>query len=128
MYDVELVSEILEQILIAARRIKRRFHPIHHSDDFLSSDEGLDRLDAISMMLIAIGESLKHLDRITGEALLPKYPEVDWKGAKGARDILSHHYFDINSEVVFAICRDHIPVLIATVEKIKREIASGPAP
>ena len=44
-------------------------------------------------MLIAIGESLKNLDKITGGSLLAKYPEVDWKGAKGARDIISHHYF-----------------------------------
>ena len=43
----------------------------------------MDRLDAICMMLIAIGESLKNLDKVTGGRLLSKYPEIDWKGAKG---------------------------------------------
>ncbi len=60
------------------------------------------------MMLIAIGESLKYLDRLTNGSLLTRYPGIDWKGAKGVRDILSHHYFDINAEVVFTICKEHI--------------------
>ncbi|MES9856898.1 MAG: HepT-like ribonuclease domain-containing protein [Sedimenticola sp.] len=51
------------------------------------------------MMLIAIGESLKSLDKITHGTLLKRYPEIDWKGAKGIRDILSHHYFDLDAEV-----------------------------
>ena len=71
------------------------------------------------MMLIAIGENLKNLDKITGGMLLPEYPEVDWKGAKGMRDIISHHYFDLNAEVVFSICKDRIPGLIKTITKIK---------
>ncbi len=39
------------------------------------------------MMLIAIGESLKKLDKITDGELLKKYPDIDWAGAKGMRDI-----------------------------------------
>jgi len=118
MYDVELVSEVLRQILEAGKRIERRFSPVRHSDDFLATDDGLDRLDAICMMLIAIGESLKNLDKLTNCELLAKYPGVDWKGAKGARDIISHHYFDLNAEAVFGICRNDIPSLTATVEKM----------
>ena len=118
MSDVALVREILCQIFEAVRRIERRFTTIQSPDDFLAGDEGLDKLDAICMMLIAIGESLKNLDKITGGTLLMKYPEVDWKGAKGARDIISHHYFDLNAEAVFGICRDDIPGLASTVEKM----------
>jgi uncharacterized protein with HEPN domain len=105
MFDAALVREILCQILEAAKRVERRFATIQSPDDFLVGNEGLDKLDAICMMLIAIGESLKNLDKITGGTLLSKYPEVDWKGAKGARDIISHHYFDLNAEAVFGICR-----------------------
>jgi uncharacterized protein with HEPN domain len=116
MYDVELVREILRQILEAGKRIERRFSLVRQPDDFLVTDEGLDRLDAICMMLITIGESLKNLDKVTNGELLVKYTGVDWKGAKGARDIISHHYFDLNAEAVFGICRNDIPALMATVE------------
>lgn len=92
------------------------FSTIRTPDDFLSNDEGQDKLDVICMMLIAIGESLKNLDKITSGTLLSKYPEVDWRGAKGAGDITSHHYFDLNAEAVFGICRDDIPGLLQAVK------------
>jgi uncharacterized protein with HEPN domain len=52
---------------------------------------------------------------------------VDWKGAKGVRDVISHHYVDLNAEVVFDICRTFIPQLIITIERIREETAPGPA-
>ena len=115
MFDKELAREILSQVLTAANRIERRSAGIGTPDDFLASDEGLDKLDAICMMLIAVGENLKNLDNITGGTLLTRHPEVDWKGAKGMRDIISHHYFDLNAEVVFTICRERIPSLIKVI-------------
>ena len=118
MYDTELVLEILDQIKSGANRIQRRFLKIGSADDFLSTEDGLDKLDAICMMLIAIGESLKNLDKITQSDLLVHYPEVDWKGAKGVRDIISHHYFDFDAEVIFTICRDRIPGLVDTVTRM----------
>jgi uncharacterized protein with HEPN domain len=93
----------------------------------LVTDEGLDRLDAICMMLIAIGESLKNLDKLTNGELLARYPGVDWKGAKGARDIISHHYFDLNAEAVFGICQSDIPTLAATVEQMIEDLSHGAA-
>jgi len=123
MYDVELVLEILSQIHEAGKRIERRFSPVRHPDDFLATDEGLDRLDAICMMLIAIGESLKNLDKLTNGELLARYPGVDWKGAKGARDIISHHYFDLDAEAVYGICRNDMPSLTAAIEKMIEDLS-----
>ncbi|MHB1461686.1 MAG: HepT-like ribonuclease domain-containing protein [Armatimonadota bacterium] len=125
MYDTELIVELLSQMLVAAKRIERRFGSIRTPDDFLKSDDGIDRLDAIAMMLIVLGESVKNLDKATDGTLLPQFPEVDWKGAKGVRDIMSHHYVDIDAEVIFDICQTFIPPLIATIEKMRQEIVNG---
>jgi len=122
MYDRELVKEVLSQILTALSRIERRSASITKPDDFLSTDEGIDKLDAICMMLIAMGESLKYIDKLTDNKLLASYPGVDWKGAKGVRDILSHHYFDLNADVVFNICKEKVPGIIEAVKKIIMEL------
>jgi uncharacterized protein with HEPN domain len=90
--------------------------------DFTNSPAGVDKMDAICMMLIVIGESLKNLDKITGANLLPRYGEVDWKKAKGMRDILTHHYSDINAEAVFNTCKEKIPILRETIKKIMDEL------
>jgi len=122
MYDLELVREILSQILEATGRIERRFASINSPDDFLVSDDGIDKLDGTCMMLIAIGESLKNLDKVTGGKLLILHPEVDWKGAKGIRDIISHHYFDLNADGVFSVCKERLPGLVNAVKALLEEV------
>jgi uncharacterized protein with HEPN domain len=62
-YDRELVSEVLTQIFEAIQKIKKRFGPIKSAEQFTNSDEGMEKLDAICMQLIAVGESLKNLDK-----------------------------------------------------------------
>ncbi len=121
MFNRELVHTILSEILEASDRIERRFLTIQSSEDFLKSDDGIDRLDAICMMLIAIGESLKYLDKITNGKLFEHYPGVDWKGAKGIRDIISHHYFDVDAEIIFSVCKERLPILTQTIRMIKGE-------
>jgi len=125
MSDRELVREILSQILDAVGRIERRFASIGSPDDFYSSEEGIDKLDGICMMLIAIGESLKNLDKVTDGSLFSRHPEVDWKGAKGIRDIISHHYFDIDAEVVFSVCKERLPGLTKAVKAMMKEIEAN---
>jgi uncharacterized protein with HEPN domain len=44
-------------------------------------------IDSICMMLIAICESFKRVDKLAGSEFLSGYPGVDWKGAEGMRDI-----------------------------------------
>jgi uncharacterized protein with HEPN domain len=122
MPDIPLLMNILSQILEGIHRIERRIEGIDSAEDFLREDENIDRLDAIGMMLIAIGESLKKFERSGGKPLMDMHPEVDWKGAKGVRDFLSHHYFDLDAEVVFAICKDRIPGLKETILAIQKEL------
>jgi uncharacterized protein with HEPN domain len=124
MFDRELALEILSQISRAAGTILQRFEPINRPRDFTDSPAGMEKRDGICMLLIAIGEGLKNLDKVTQGSLLPKYPQIDWKKAKGLRDILSHHYFDVNAEAIFNVCEDHVGELKDTVDSIVRDLAS----
>jgi uncharacterized protein with HEPN domain len=118
MFDRELALEILKQIHDAINRIQKRFEPIRSVDDFTNSEAGLEKLDGICMQLIAIGESLKNLDKMTGNELLPKYPGIDWKKIKGMRDIISHHYFDIDDDLIYDVCANHIEPLGTVIQRI----------
>ena len=121
-YDRELALEILTQIFDALQKIKKRFLPISSPEEFTNSDVGMEKLDSICMQLIAIGESLKNLDKITSKKVLSNYPEIDWQKVMGMRDIISHHYFDVDAEAIFDVCENHIDKLGNTIEKIINEI------
>jgi uncharacterized protein with HEPN domain len=123
MYDRELVLEILKQIHEATQTILIRFEPVIKASDFTDSPEGKEKLDSVCMLLIAIGEALKNLDKTTNKSLLPRYPQVDWKKAKGMRDIISHHYFETDAEVIFDVCNSRIPELAQTLKKMIQELS-----
>lgn len=122
MYDRELIIEIFRNIAWSIEQINKRFQAIGSSDDFLKSDVGLEKLDSICMQLINIGEALKQIDKLTEAELLAHYPEIDWKKAKGMRDILTHHYFDIDAEMVFVVCSEHIPEMKKAIDKILSDL------
>jgi uncharacterized protein with HEPN domain len=118
MPDNELLIEISKQILSSIQTIERRMKTIKASDDFLKNDRNLERLDSICMQLVALGESIKNIDKVSNRLLIKKYPEFEWKKAMGMRDVLSHHYFDLNSDIVFDVCINEIPKLKKIIKLI----------
>ncbi len=122
MYDKELTIEVLEQIRMASQTILERVEPVKTVSDLTASPAGREKLDSICMLLIVIGETLKKLDKITGASLLSSYPQIDWKKAKGLRDIISHQYFDVNAEAIFDVCKTQIKPLSDVIAKIIKDI------
>jgi uncharacterized protein with HEPN domain len=122
MYDKALAIEILQQILQALRTILQRFEPVKSSDDFTSSPAGMEKLDSICMLLIAIGENLKNIDKVTGGSLLSLYPQVDWKKAKGMRDLISHHYFEVDADVIYHVCENYLDPMAQIITRIIEEL------
>ncbi len=125
MSERDLVVSILASMLVATERVERRFQGIESPDDFVLDDDGLDRLDGIAMMLIAIGEQTKRLDAVTDLDLAESHPEVDWKGVKGIRDVLSHHYFSLDAEVIFDICQDKLAGLKSAILELMASYHAG---
>ena len=123
MFDKNLALSILTQIEEALQKIASRAGRFQSADEFTSSPSGLEALDSICMLFMATGEALKNLDRITGGNLLSQYPEIDWKGAIGFRNIIAHHYFDIDSEQVFWICTHNLEPLSAAIRKMIKELS-----
>jgi uncharacterized protein with HEPN domain len=116
-YDT--VSLIIETINITLQRTKHISSPV----DFTTSELGMILMDSTCMKLAAIGESIKNLDKITNKNLLNKYPQINWKQAMGMRDIIVHHYFDIDVDVIFKTLYEDIPTLLDTLEKIQTDIS-----
>lgn len=106
-----IALDILEDILSAIEKVEERTKDIHSIDDFLCSSSGMVLLDATCMLLIAIGESLKNLDKTTNGLLLPTYPSIPWKNVKGLRDIIAHHYFDVDASQILWIVKNEISPL-----------------
>ena len=117
-FDIEIALDSLQKIKTMLELIIERAKVVKTPDDFLRSPGGMMRLDAICMNLIALGETVKGLDKQTNAQLLKNYPDVYWRGVMGMRDKISHHYFEIDTDVVFRTLEEDIPKMKPVVEKM----------
>jgi len=121
--NTKMILSTLEDVKFSLELIKSRCKDITSCDDFLKDNDGLEKLDSISMRLIAVGEGLKNIDKLSQNELLKNYPTIPWKQVKGIRDILFHHYFDLDAEVIFEICKNNIEELLYVTKQIIFEIS-----
>ena len=122
MYDKELVIDSLQKIKAMLDLITERAAVVSTPNDFLCSPGGMLRLDAICMNLIALGETVKGLNKLTNGQFLRNYPEVYWSGVMKMRDKISHHYFEIDSDVVFRTLQEDVPQMAIVVAKMIDDI------
>jgi uncharacterized protein with HEPN domain len=122
MYDKGLVLDILEQIIEAIEIVQERCAFATCENDFMDTKEGQEKLDSICMKLIAVGESLKNIDKITDKKLLNYYPQIEWKKIKGIRDFISHHYFDLDAEVIYGICKNNIDDVLEVLKQMQNDL------
>lgn len=122
--NLPLVWHTLKQLELAISRIQERTVNIHAVNDFLDTPGGTEKLDAACMVLIAIGESVKNLDKISEHKLLPTYPSIPWKKVMGIRDIMAHHYFEVDADVVFEIINKELEPLKKAITFFKSELLS----
>lgn len=118
----EMVYEILKNIETSITRLQERTVQIHTADDFLLSPFGMEKLDAACMVLIALGECVKTLDKLTNKELLATYPSVEWKKVMGARDIMAHHYFEVDADEVFSIIKNDLDPLKKAIAYFKEKL------
>ncbi len=50
--------------------------------------------------------------------------QIEWKKIKGIRDFISHHYFDLDAEMIFDICQNNIAELLAILNKMNKDMES----
>ena len=74
-------------------------------------------IDGVIKNLEIIGEAVKHLPT----ELKRKHHSIDWRKIAGLRDILIHHYFGIDREVIWDIMQHKLLELKLAIGKIQKE-------
>lgn len=114
--QIEIVKDLLDQILNAIDTLQEWNNNIDNADYYLESPEGMKTLAANCMLLEAIGEGVKKIDRKTSQKLLLLRDEIPWKQVMGIRDHIAHGYFDINADLIFDVIKNDIEPLRDAIE------------
>ncbi len=120
--DKATTNELLKFILESIVLINKRFEFIKCSDDFFDSDEGVEKLDSISMRLQSIGEALKNIDKRDRDFLLEVAEKNYWSKVIRTREILTHHYIEIDAEIIYEICDEKMNELRKNIEQLQKNL------
>lgn len=84
--------------------------------NYYSSPDGMKNLAASCMLIEAIGEGVRQIDKLTQSRLWSERPEIPWIDVIGVRNHIAHGYFDIDGDIVFDIVKNNLGSLLAAVE------------
>ena len=118
MCKSQIIESLLKKIFQTVERILANSETITSPSFYLLTPSGMERLESTCMLLIAIGEGVKGVDKLTDKKSLSFYPEMDWKGVMGMRDIIAHHYFDLDAEIVYDVIKHDLPKLKDVLQQI----------
>ncbi len=105
-YYKEYLRHIRDEIEFLFQRVSEKSF-----DQFLA-DEALKRAFVRSFEII--GEATKQIP----ESIRQQYPHVPWKRIAGTRDVLIHHYYQVDYELLWQTIQEKLPVLQETVCQI----------
>lgn len=93
----------LEDILQAIAKIRKYVAGLTRE----SFAQDTMRIDAVVRNLEIIGEAAK----MVPESIRLQYPKIEWRKIAGLRDILAHHYFEVDLDIVWDIVQNKLPEL-----------------
>lgn len=114
-----LISHILKQMIAACDMIMTWNASVLDANDYPSSPSGMEKMAASCMMIEAIGEGVKKIDKLAPGFLAEQSPNTQWRQIMGLRDHIAHGYFNLDAGIIFDVAKNEIPNLKETLSAIK---------
>jgi uncharacterized protein with HEPN domain len=99
--------ELIEESI---RNIEFYTQNIFEANDFNKNNESIGKLDATMMRLQVIGENIKKIIKIAPD-FFSNDLQFDTNAIIRFRDFISHHYEKLDTDIIFEICQEDIPLL-----------------
>ena len=109
------IAGTLLQIKKAIEQLQDWNKDIQNVDDYYSTPEGMKNLAASCMLIEAIGEGVKQIEKLTQSRLLDERPEIPWQDVIGIRNHIAHGYFDIDGDIVLDVIKNNLDELLAAI-------------
>ena len=90
---------------------------LRYTSEYQSAEELYENdrdFDASMMNFIVLGEESGKLS----DELKSRNPQINWAKVYGLRNIIAHHYFGINVDIVWQIIENDLPNLKTELERL----------
>lgn len=113
---LESLLDSLQQIKEAIVNLQKWNAGIDDMNTLLMSHNGMQALAGNCMLIMAIAEGFKKIDKNTDEQLLILRPEIPWKQVFGLRNRIAHGYFDIDVDIITEVIHNDLQPLLEATE------------
>jgi uncharacterized protein with HEPN domain len=110
----------LDDLIDSAEKIQR-FLKGRALEEFASGEM---LFDAVLFNLEVIGEAVKKLPDEAKSAV----PEGDWSGPARMRDLIAHHYFSVDPQIVWEAATQHVPRILEHAMRLRERFDRGEGP
>lgn len=118
----ELVARTLTQILEAIAQLKEWNEGITDESEWTRSSFGMQKLAANCMLISAIGEGVRQIEKRAGEEFLALRSDIPWHEIIAMRNHIAHGYFDIDADFVLSVIQNDLDPLEDGIRELHRSL------
>jgi len=111
--EIRTADQFLQDVVDWGERAMRHVSNFTR-DQFLNEEK---TQDAVSRCIEAIGEAANRAIRLD-PSIATEFPEFEAEKAYAARNVLSHHYFKVDAQVLWATVQESVPRIVLEAKRI----------
>ena len=115
----EIVKRTISQMRHAISQLREWNVGIRDVDQWLHSSSGMQALAANCMLIEAIGEGVKQIEKRSPKEFLSYCPDIPWPEIKAMRNHIAHGYFEIDAEFVLAVLMNDLSPLDSALSRLQ---------
>lgn len=112
----EVILDTLEQIRTSIMNLISWNAEVDDMNNLLQTPKGLQAVAGNCMLIMAIAEGFRKIDKNTEGQFLAKRPEIPWKQVFGLRNRIAHGYFDIDIDIIDSVIKEDLPPLLEATD------------
>ena len=119
---IEIIQETLRNIQKSILMLQEWNEGVQSTDEWTNSPSGMQKLAANCMLIEAIGEAVRKIEKRAGREFLNQRPEIPWQDIMSMRNHIAHGYFELDDAYVLSVIQNDLAPLLKAVESLIQKI------
>ena len=115
---LEIIQETLLNIRQSILMLQEWNEGVKSTDEWTNSSSGMQKLAANCMLIEAIGEAVKKIEKRVGREFLNQRPEIPWQDVMSMRNHIAHGYFELDDAYVLSVIQNDLAPLLEAIDSL----------